>query len=86
MVILCKGCLSLFDLMVELLDDSNLKYWAYCTELYKEENQKLSVKLPRCQVIHQHIQKMSSRFLLGLTFQRAGSFGVSSLIARALIP
>ena len=28
--------------MVELLDDSNLKYWAYHTKLYKEENQKLS--------------------------------------------
>ena len=40
--ILCEGCLSPFDLMVKLLDGSNLKYWAYCTELYKEENQKLS--------------------------------------------
>ena len=40
--ILRKGCLSPFDLMVELLDDSNLKYWAYRTELYKEENQKLN--------------------------------------------
>ena len=40
--ILHKGRLSPFDLMVELLDDSNLKYWAYRTELYKEENQKLS--------------------------------------------
>ena len=40
--ILREGRLSPFDLMVELLDDSNLKYWAYRTELYKEENQKFS--------------------------------------------
>ena len=40
--ILREGRLSPFDLMVELLDDSNLKYWAYRNELYKEENQKLS--------------------------------------------
>lgn len=40
--ILREGHLSPFDLMVELLDDSNLKYWAYRNELYKEENKKLS--------------------------------------------
>ena len=28
--------------MGELLDDSNLKYWAYRNEFYKEENKKLS--------------------------------------------
>ena len=27
---------------MELLDDSNLNYWAYRNELYKEENKKLS--------------------------------------------
>ena len=31
--------------MIELLDDSNLKYWAYRNELYKEENKKLNVIL-----------------------------------------
>ena len=40
--ILREGRLSPFDLMVELLDDSNLKYWAYRNELYKGENKKLS--------------------------------------------
>src|SRR5271169_2160078 len=40
--ILREGRLSPFDLMVELLDDSSLKYWAYRNELYKEENKKLS--------------------------------------------
>jgi hypothetical protein len=39
--ILREGRLSPFDLMVELLDESNLKYWAYRNELYKEENKKL---------------------------------------------
>ena len=39
--ILREGRLSPFDLMVELLDVSNLKYWAYRNELYKEENKKL---------------------------------------------
>jgi hypothetical protein len=40
--ILREGHLSPFDLMVELLDDSNLKHCAYRNELYKEENIKLS--------------------------------------------
>jgi hypothetical protein len=39
--ILREGRLSPLDLMVELLDVSNLKYWAYRNELYKEENKKL---------------------------------------------
>ena len=38
--ILREGRLSPIDLMVELLDDSNLK-WAYRNELYKGENKKL---------------------------------------------
>ena len=41
--ILREGRLSPFDLIIELLDDSNLKHWAYRNELYKEENKK-SVK------------------------------------------
>ena len=40
--ILREGHLSPFDLMIELLDDSNLKYWEYRNDLYKEENKKLS--------------------------------------------
>jgi len=40
--ILREGRLSPFDLIIELLDDSNLKYWAYRNKLYKEENKKLS--------------------------------------------
>jgi len=40
--ILREGRLSPFDLVVELLDDSNSKHWAYRNELYKEENKKLS--------------------------------------------
>ena len=43
--ILREGRISPFELMIELLDDSNLKYWAYRNELYKEENKKLNVIL-----------------------------------------
>jgi len=41
LAILHKGRLSPFDLMLHLLDDANLKYWAYHNELYKDENKKL---------------------------------------------
>ena len=41
LAILREGRLSPFDLILHLLDDANLKYWAYRNELYKEENKKL---------------------------------------------
>ena len=40
--ILRERRISPFDLVIELLDDSNSKYWAYRNELYEAENKKLN--------------------------------------------